>query len=58
MAASRIKGITVEIDGDVKCGTPHLTDEEIMEKFVSAVNRLLECRDSIIEGIELIKNIL
>ncbi|MCD8054609.1 MAG: recombinase family protein [Lachnospiraceae bacterium] len=45
-----------KFDGDVKCGTPHLTDEEIMEKFVSATNRLLECRDSITEDIELIKN--
>jgi len=45
-----------KFEGDAKCTTPHLTDEEIMEKFISAANQLLEKKDSIIADIELVKS--
>ncbi|MCD7826390.1 MAG: recombinase family protein [Clostridiaceae bacterium] len=45
-----------KFDGDTKCKTPHLTDEELMERFVSAVNQLLEKKDSITADIELVKS--
>ncbi len=41
--------------GDTKCKTPHLTDEAIIEKFISAVNKLLKNKKSVIADIELIK---
>ncbi|MCC8075266.1 MAG: recombinase family protein [Clostridiales bacterium] len=44
-----------KFEGDTKCHTPHLTDGEIEEKFVSAVNQLLKNRDSIIADIDLVK---
>ncbi|MCD8111137.1 MAG: recombinase family protein [Clostridiales bacterium] len=45
-----------KFDGDMKCKTPHLTDEELMERFISAVNQLLEKKDSITADIELVKS--
>ncbi len=45
-----------KFEGDAKCKTPHLTDEEIMEKFISAANQMLEKKDSITVDIELVKS--
>ena len=38
-----------KFDGDSKCTTPHLTDEDIHRYFISAVNQLLAQKDGIIE---------
>lgn len=40
-----------KFDGDRKCTTPHLTDEDIHRYFVSAVNQLLTQKGSIIESL-------
>lgn len=45
-----------KFDGNTKCKTPHLTDEEIMEKFITAFNKLFKDKNSIIDDIDLIKD--
>lgn len=42
--------------GENKCGTPHLTEEEIKTAFVKAVNRLVAERDEVIATIEAIRH--
>ena len=42
--------------GDEKCGTPHLTEEDIHRYYLSAVNKLLKDRDDIISTFELAKS--
>lgn len=42
--------------GDEKCGTPHLTEEDIQRYYLSAVNKLLTDRDDIISTFELAKS--
>ena len=37
-----------KFDGDEKCTTPHLTEEDIKTMFVSAVNQLITQKDAII----------
>ena len=37
-----------KFDGDEKCATPHLTEEDIKMMFVSAVNQLITQKDAII----------
>lgn len=37
-----------KFDGDEKCATPHLTEEDIKTMFVSAVNQLISQKDAII----------
>ena len=40
--------------GDKKCGTPHITEQQIKEKFVEAFNRLFQNKDEIIANCETI----
>ena len=35
-------------DGGKHCGTPHLTDEQIQDAFLSAANKLLATKDAVI----------
>ena len=44
--------------GEKKCGTPHLTENEIKEWFVIAVNKLLADKEEIIQNLERIKEAL
>ncbi len=44
--------------GNKKCGTPHITEDEIKSLFVTAVNRLLSERDELTANIELIRHTL
>lgn len=37
-----------KFDGDKRCGTPHLTDEQIQDAFLSAANKLLATKDAVI----------
>ncbi len=43
-------------DGDSKCKTPHLTEEEIKEHFMKAINLLLIEKDTLIEDFAEIKD--
>lgn len=45
-----------KFNGDEKCGTPHLTEEEVQRYYLSAVNKLLTDRDDIIGTFELAKS--
>ena len=47
---------TPQFGGDEKCGTPHLTEEDIQRYYLSAVNKLLTDRDDIISTFELAKS--
>lgn len=40
-----------KFDGDQKCTTPHLTDDDIKGLFVSAVNQLITQKDAIITAL-------
>lgn len=42
--------------GGEKCSTPHLTDDEIKAAFISAANKALTDKDSVIETFRLIKD--
>ena len=44
-----------KFDGDKKCGTPHLTEEEIKASFVEAFNRLFTEKDELLGDLELIR---
>ncbi len=44
--------------GDHKCGTPHLTEEQIKEGFISAFNRLMVDRDRILEDCRMAQSLL
>ena len=44
-----------KFDGDKKCDTPHLTEEEIKAAFVRAFNRLLTEKDELLGNLELIQ---
>jgi len=44
--------------GDGKCSTPHLTEEQIKEGFVTAFNRLLDDRDRILEDCQMAQSLL
>lgn len=37
------------------CGTPHITEDEVKNYFIKALNKLLSGRDEVIENIELIR---
>jgi len=41
-----------KFDGEKKCSTPHLTEDEIKTAFVTAYNRFLEDKDEIIRNME------
>lgn len=43
-------------DGDCKCGTPNISEDEIRELFIKAMNILLTEKDALIEDFETIKN--
>jgi site-specific DNA recombinase len=45
-----------KFDGGKKCTTPHLTDDEIKAAFVSAANKVLSNRKSVIETFRTIKD--
>ncbi len=40
-----------KFDGEKKCSTPHLTDEDIQIAFISAYNQLLQQKESIITSL-------
>lgn len=44
-----------KFDGNKKCSTPHLTEDEIKALFIKAVNRLVEKKDETIADLELLK---
>lgn len=39
-----------KFDGDRRCTTPHLTDEQIQNAFLSAANKLLSTKDAVISN--------
>lgn len=45
-------------NGDKKCKTPHVTEEEVMEKFVDAFNSILAYRDELIANCRLAQKFL
>ncbi len=45
-----------KFDGDHKCKTPHINEEEIKKLFITAVNILLTEKDALIEDFEEIKD--
>ncbi len=45
-------------NGDEKCTTPHVTEEEVMEKFVNAFNSIMVYRDELIENCRLAQQVL
>ena len=47
-----------KFDGDEKCGTPHVTEEEIKEIFITAFNKLLTEKKEIIANVELMRRTL
>ena len=44
--------------GGKKCSTPHITEDEIKEKFVEEFNKMLECRDEVIANCRLAQEAL
>ena len=44
-----------KFDGNRKCETPHVTEEEIIAAFIKAMNTLITEKDEIIENIHLIR---
>ena len=44
-----------KFDGEKKCSTPHLVEEEIKTAFIKAVNKLLKGRNDMLENIRLVK---
>ena len=44
--------------GDHKCGTPHLTEDTIKEKFLEAFNQLIPNRDRLIEDCRVMQTVL
>ncbi len=39
-----------KFDGDKKCSTPHLTEDEIKKRFIQAAKELLSKKDELIEN--------
>lgn len=37
-----------KFDGDCRCSTPHLSDDDIKRLFLSAANRLLSCKGTVV----------
>lgn len=44
-------------EGEAKCETPHVTDEEVKEWFISAINKLIENKDEVIENMKVLLEI-
>ncbi|MDR1953720.1 MAG: recombinase family protein [Clostridiales Family XIII bacterium] len=44
--------------GGFKCGTPHVTEDEVKEAFLAAFNKLLDSRDELIENCRIAQGIL
>ena len=47
-----------KFNGVCKCNTPHLYEDAIKEKFLSACNQLFENRDEILENCRMMQNLL
>ncbi|MCD7865611.1 MAG: recombinase family protein [Clostridiales bacterium] len=47
-----------KFDGDRKCTTPHLTEDEIKAYFISALNKLVGEKDEVISNIREIRQVL
>lgn len=47
-----------KFNGVCKCNTPHLYEDAIKEKFISACNQLFENRDEILENCRMMQNLL
>lgn len=41
-------------EGEAKCETPHMTEEEVKEWFISAINKLIENQDEVIENMKVL----
>lgn len=48
----------MKFKNDEKCSTPHITEEEIKNKFLLAFNEIFESRDEIIENCRLVQKAL
>ena len=44
--------------GQKKCKTPHLDEETIKRTFISALNKLISCRNEIFENLETVKKVI
>lgn len=44
--------------GEHRCSTPHLTEEAIKERFVGALNKLLDCKAEVIAKCETVRDLL
>lgn len=44
--------------GDCKCGTPHLTEEDIKAFFIKAMNRLVEEKDEMLVNLGMLKQMV
>jgi hypothetical protein len=44
--------------GDVKCGTPHITETELKQRFLAAFNTLMSNRDELLENCRLASSAL
>ena len=51
----RTRYINDKFKGECKCGTPHLTEETIKEKFLEAYSQLLPDRERLIEDCRLMQ---
>ncbi|WMJ87808.1 recombinase family protein [Anaerocolumna sp. MB42-C2] len=47
-----------KFDGNKKCSTPHLTEDEIKALFIKAVNQLLEKKNDTIADLEILKRMV
>ena len=47
-----------KFSGDAKCSTPHLTEEEIQDRFMKAYSSLIEKKETLIEDLKLMQETL
>lgn len=48
---------THKYEGESRCGTPHLNEEDVKERFVTAVNSLVSDMDAVLEECRVIQDI-
>ena len=53
--SSSIYSFDYKLDENIKCETPHITEEEIAVAFIKVMNILITEKDEIIENIQLIR---
>ncbi|MDD7794788.1 recombinase family protein [Clostridium sp. 'White wine YQ'] len=47
-----------KFENDKKCSTPHITEDEIKQKFILAFNQLLQCKDEIIDNCKIAQKVM